>query len=676
MLKPHRFAACAVGLVAFIFYVLTLAPSVVFIDSGELATVAATLGIAHPTGYPLFSLVGYVFTHLPIGGSAVYKANLMAGFFCAVGAGVFTLFIYYILTEFIPRKEKLPQNKIKEKAKEKVKGNQKGSAPAASPQPASSQAVSNDKTIPLIAAITGGLMLALSRTYWNQATAVEVYSLHCFLVPLTLFCLLHYCKQAPEKFYTKWGVLWAVSWGLAFTNHMTTILLIPASVYLFFATFGWNARAFKRGFAMLVPFALALALYLYLPIRASMHPVENWGNPVNWENFLRHWTGKQYQVWMFSSFDAAGKQFKYFCGAFPVEFGALGLPLFALGVWAAIKADMKTFIFTALLFVTCVLYSINYDIHDIDSYFVLAYMAAAMFCGFGAYFLLASRMPRQLAVGILAVCFLLNVAGNYKDADESGNHMVEDYALNLLNGLQPHAVVLSWQWDFFVAASIYFHNVEHVRPDVCVIDKELLRRSWYFEQMKYDYPEVYERSKPQIETFLVELRKFENDEPYNPSVIEARYRELIQSFIAQNIATRPIYATLDLEADYTKGYVRVPEGLAERLYPADTLTQVPFPQWRFRDEDVRDYYTDKIREMYLAMTTMRGQYLLQHKQYADAEKYFTYALTFAPKTAATHAIPNSNVINDVRQAEALKEKAQKLMETDTSTVAPVAALKQ
>jgi len=648
-MKPHRIAAVLTGIIAFIVYLLTLAPSVVFIDSGELATVAATLGIAHPTGYPLFSIVGYLFTHLPIGGSAVYKANLMAGFFCAVGIGVTTLLLYYILTEYIPRKEKVKQKAKGQKAK-----------PQSAPLSESTQ--SNDKNIiPLIASVAGALMLAFSITYWNQATAVEVYSLHCFLIPLTLFFFLHYCKEAPEKFYTTWGVLWAFTWGLAFTNHMTTILIIPASIYLFFATFGWNARAFKRGFAMLVPFACALLLYLYLPIRSAMNPIENWGHPVTWENFLRHWTGKQYQVWMFSSFDAAGKQFKYFMNDFPTQFGLLGLPLFALGVWAAFKANRKIFLFIALLFVTCVLYSINYDIHDIDSYFVLAYMATALFCGIGAYHLLNTNVQRQLAIGILAACILLNIGWHYKDADEGNNHMVEDLTLNMLKELPPNASVISAEWDFCVSASIYFQHVENIRPDVTVIDKELLRRSWYFNQMKYNYPELYEKSRPQIEAFLVDLKEFENDEPYDPAAIEAHYRAVIESFIGQNFASRPVYITTDIEPEYTKGYTRIPEGLLLHLYKSDSLANIPFPQWKFRDEPVRDYYTDKIREIYASMATLRGQYLMAHKDYADADKYFTYALTFRPKENWNQMVVNSNLMRQLQGTAALKEQCEKLL---------------
>jgi hypothetical protein len=53
------------GLILFIIYLITLAPSVVQIDAGELAAVQATLGIAHPTGYPLFTIIGFLFSKLP-----------------------------------------------------------------------------------------------------------------------------------------------------------------------------------------------------------------------------------------------------------------------------------------------------------------------------------------------------------------------------------------------------------------------------------------------------------------------------------------------------------------------------------------------------------------------------------------------------------------------------------
>ncbi|HEX5315198.1 MAG TPA: DUF2723 domain-containing protein, partial [Candidatus Kapabacteria bacterium] len=70
------YLAFAVVAIAFVIYLQTLAPSVDFIDAGELATVCTTLGIAHPTGYPLFTLVGWVFAHLPIGSTVIYRLNI------------------------------------------------------------------------------------------------------------------------------------------------------------------------------------------------------------------------------------------------------------------------------------------------------------------------------------------------------------------------------------------------------------------------------------------------------------------------------------------------------------------------------------------------------------------------------------------------------------------------
>ncbi|MEZ4651898.1 MAG: DUF2723 domain-containing protein [Candidatus Eisenbacteria bacterium] len=52
--------AAAVGLPLLVLYLTTLQRDVGIIDSGELAGVAARLGVAHPTGYPLYSMLGRV----------------------------------------------------------------------------------------------------------------------------------------------------------------------------------------------------------------------------------------------------------------------------------------------------------------------------------------------------------------------------------------------------------------------------------------------------------------------------------------------------------------------------------------------------------------------------------------------------------------------------------------
>ena len=99
---------------------------------------------------------------------------------------------------------------------------------------------------------------------------------------------------------------------------------------------------------------------------------------------------------------------------------------------------------------------------------------------------------------------------------KASDFLVQDYTATLLANLKPNAVILSYQWDYFVSASYYFQYVKHIRTDVTVIDKELLRRSWYYLQMKKNHPAVYEKSKKEIDGFLEELYKFEHDLPVRP----------------------------------------------------------------------------------------------------------------------------------------------------------------
>ena len=54
--------AAVLGFLVFVTYAITMAPGLMYTDSGELAAACTTLGVAHPTGYPLFTLLGHVWT--------------------------------------------------------------------------------------------------------------------------------------------------------------------------------------------------------------------------------------------------------------------------------------------------------------------------------------------------------------------------------------------------------------------------------------------------------------------------------------------------------------------------------------------------------------------------------------------------------------------------------------
>ncbi len=605
---------------AFIVYLITLAPSLDFIDAGELATVAYTFGVAHPTGYPLFTMLGGLWSHIPLG-SVIYRMNL----FSAVCSSVAIAFYVYLIWFLIQLQDK---KKMPVPAKAKAKNGQ-----TLRPQPQLSEGLR------LVVAVFGALVIALSETYWKTALAVEVYPLHVLMLSIVLNLFVRAVldtEVAPVK-QSKFFFLFAFLFGLSFTNHMTTILLFPAFIVAYFQRFRFGAQSWKRiGMAIPVFFA-GLLPYLYLPLRGAMQPVMNWGYPVNLERFFWHISGKQYRVWIFSSMDAAKKQFVYFLSSYAGEFAYFALAFILIGVVYAFRRQKRVGWFLIMLFIGCLSYSINYDIHDIDSYFLLSYIASAIWAAYGLYAVLMRLKSEQFRTGlaIAGVSALAMLGVLFGRVSERGNYLVEDYTRNMFNCLKPNALVLSYQWDYWVSASFYMQQVEHCRPDVVIIDKELLRRSWYLIALKKNHPEIYRRSQREIELFSEELTKFEHDDPYESAIIEKRYNDMIASFVEKNYDDRPVYMTIEIEQHLAPDFDRVPEGLAFRLYRKGMPPQIN-PVWdnfTYRPLDGDDRLIVGLKGIYPAMLANRGVYIQKYGMLDEGETYLKRALVFNPRDA-------------------------------------------
>src|SRR5262245_37708878 len=79
--------------VTFVVYLLTLQPSVGLEDSGELCTAAYHLGVPHPPGYPIGTILAWVWCHLIPVGSIAWRVNLMSAVFGAVAVGLAALLV-------------------------------------------------------------------------------------------------------------------------------------------------------------------------------------------------------------------------------------------------------------------------------------------------------------------------------------------------------------------------------------------------------------------------------------------------------------------------------------------------------------------------------------------------------------------------------------------------------
>ncbi|HRU39848.1 MAG TPA: DUF2723 domain-containing protein, partial [Candidatus Goldiibacteriota bacterium] len=94
-----RIIVLASSFAVFCAFLLTSSSTIYTGDSGQVAAAAATLGISHPPGYPLYSLFGKVFSILPAGDIA-FRLNIMSAFFMSLFVALFFLAARYTAIRF------------------------------------------------------------------------------------------------------------------------------------------------------------------------------------------------------------------------------------------------------------------------------------------------------------------------------------------------------------------------------------------------------------------------------------------------------------------------------------------------------------------------------------------------------------------------------------------------
>ena len=187
---------CCFG-VAFGVYFCSLGPSVGLEDAGELATAAQVLGVPHPPGYPLWTMVSWLFCRLfgcvtwqgyPNPAWAVSLFSALSG---AVAAGLTALLAVRSGRDALHALSDAPE------------------AP--------------DSRLSWCAwwgGVTGSLCFAFSPVMWSQAVIVEVYALGALFMALVM-TLTYRWLQAPSGRVLVWlGLVF----GLGLTNYQVLLL--------------------------------------------------------------------------------------------------------------------------------------------------------------------------------------------------------------------------------------------------------------------------------------------------------------------------------------------------------------------------------------------------------------------------------------------------------------------
>lgn len=658
-LTRTRLAGAAfVFAVALTVYVLTLAPTVTFVDSGELIVAARSLGVAHPPGFPLYLLLAHLTTFIPVGNIA-QRVNFASALFAALAVTFLFLLVSEVLLSSATSKR--ASNKPRQHGSKKHRDKQSAKNPASE-----TQAEENQMLLSLVPALVAALLLAFSRTLWSFATVAEVYTLNTLLI-LCIWLLMFRWRVTGNN---KLLLLAALIFGLALgVHHVTVGVMLPALAVFVYRTAGWSFfRSKQLLYAALIAIAGMIAIYAYLPLAAHQLPIMNWGDPRTAQRIWSHISGHQYQVFFSFSLEQIANQTAEFTKLAVREFNPAWLPLalllFAVGFVALWRRDRTVFWFLVLVVVADLGYSLNYEIaEDKGAYYLPAFIAVSAAAGFGVHFLLLAavrKWPRKRAAIIAAslLTLLLPVvtfAANFPFTNRHNFFLASDYVANIERPIVPGGMLLTSDWQVY-SPLFYERELEQQRRDVVAIDVNLLRRSWYYDYLKSQYPDLFADTRAATETFLADLRRWEQDpdlfarSPVLSKQINDHFHEMILAFVSTHLRKAPVYVTwevgLGLEdkefaQTLNQKYRLVPEGLVFRLASdqdfqkpanAELVTRgINDGSFSFTADDV---VMIKVIPVYVNMLVNRGKYLETYGRAAEAIELYQRALSLDPNSVA------------------------------------------
>ena len=369
--RLDRLASFLAFAVPFAIYVLSSYRDVTYWDVGEMDTVPYILGIAHPTSFPAYVLIGWLFSHaIPIG-SVAFRMSLLS----ALGLALAAWLIARIISEEC--------------------GDRWSAAACA-------------------------WVFAFGIVVWSRATRAEVHALEtCALTATLYFGLRWYRANAPRDL-----VLAGATFGVAIAVHPIALLAVPGVLVLIIARLHVTAsRTLLTAIGLIV--VTAGVWYAYLPLRSAYvtaHHVDptsslgldsgrafwDYDHPAAWSGFTALVSGAEFDVAggmrSIGSATTYATRIPRYVSTATREFTIPGIILVLLGIVAAWRRDRASTVALLLIGAVSIPFALGYgEESDVQRYFLPSFVIAALFLG-DACALLSRWKLRAPATGLLIAC--------------------------------------------------------------------------------------------------------------------------------------------------------------------------------------------------------------------------------------------------------------------------------
>uniref|UniRef100_A0AAZ1XAP0 Transmembrane protein 260 n=1 Tax=Oreochromis aureus TaxID=47969 RepID=A0AAZ1XAP0_OREAU len=475
---------------------------------GELITTACELGVAHPPGYPLFTLLAHMAMLLLPSLSPAHSVNLMSSLLGAAACGGFCITVCRL----------------------------------AGPGPG--------------AVLAGGLF-AVSRLSWQWSMVAEVFTLNNLFIGLLFFLTASFhCAENATQRKKELSLRGLVSLGFCFLAGFLPYIYLPISSYL--NTARWS-----------------------------------WGDQTTLSGLLTHLLRAEYGTFCLAKTETSVNLTTMLQAQLDHSLAELSLPVLVLaGMGFALSSlDRRCRSVSWLLTVMLVVYSLffawraNLDISRplllgvVERFWLQSDAAVCVLAGLGLSRTLAG-LERRLGYGGLwkttgwvftAALLAHMVHTNHRECDQSGNTVVERFGRELLASFPKDSIILT-RGDLPGNSLRYLHYCQGVRPDVRLVDQEMMTYAWYVAKLAQHHPGIHFPGRWW--------------DPVNP---EEKGTFSLDQFLSRN-TQRDVFACIGLpdgDLSWERSYSRWPLGVCDYLVPIQK--QFHPEEWAHRTRNIYNW---------------------------------------------------------------------------------------
>ena len=425
--------AGAVFLLFLALYIITLAPDVLPADNGELQLVAAELGVAHPPGFALYTVLAHLVTRLPLGETAAYRATLFSAF-----TGAATVSLVFLSGWLLARR--------------------------------------------LAPALLSALALGTATTFWSQSTTANVRSLTALLTALAIFLLLLIREQrrrgAPGRHPSALTLTLALALSLGVTHHASLLFMALVLALALLWLDPDLLRQPRRWPPLFLALLAGLLPLLYFPLRAGADAHGSAPDLATVGGFLEHVLALGFRGDLFAFLQPVelAARLAVMANVLAFQFQPLLLAGMAAGLLILLWRDRWLVLLLGGSYLLHTLITATYRAPQTVEYMLPAYVSAALLLAMVGDIDPSGQQPRTRLTSVratwtsLGLAVLMVAAGaqawhNYSSfATLAEDRTAREYAMTILDNAPDDSVVLAdWHW---VTPLWYLQRVEGRRPDL------------------------------------------------------------------------------------------------------------------------------------------------------------------------------------------------------------------